>query len=141
MKDLKLLTKEIFTDKDKFGVDREYLYLKYEYEDDEGNTHNRIYPKVKLPIYASLLPRVDEETTTNTLFGSTHEKAYIPVEDGLELCKATVRVHAWDGHHYAEDVYMVDVITKRAVKKMTLSEIEEKLKCKIELVSEKGEEK
>lgn len=139
MKDLKLLTKEIFTGKDEFGVDREYLYLKYEYEDDEGNTHNRIYPKVKLPIYTNLFPRIDAEETTNTLLGSIHQKAYIPVEDGLELCKTTVRVNAWDGHHYAEDVYMVDVITKRAVKKMTLSEIEEKLGYKVEVVSEERE--
>lgn len=36
-----------------------------------------------------------------------------------------------------ENVSIVDVITKRTVKKMALSEIEEKLGHKVEIVSEK----
>lgn len=139
MKDIKLLTIELFTDEDEFGSIRKYLYLEYEYKDDNGNTHNRIYPKIELPIYQDRLPIVDQEDIT--IAGLIHQtRSYIPSEDGLELRKTNLIVNDGNGKVIrCDDVNMVDVITERVTKKMTLSEIEEKLGYKVEVVSEKGE--
>ena len=139
MKDIKLLTIELFTDEDEFGSIRKYLYLKYEYKDDNGNTYNRIYPKIELPIYQDRLPIVDrEDITIAGLIRQT--RSYIPSEDGLELRETNLIVNGENGKVIrCDDVNMVDVITERVTKKMTLSEIEEKLGYKVEVVSEKGE--
>lgn len=141
MKDIKLLTFVPFTAKDECENKRKYLYLKYEYKDDVGNTHNRIFPKVELPIYIDRLPMVGEEPMTSfEYFHNLHYlHCYIRVEDGLTLCKGDTNVKTENGEKlHFHDVNMVDVITKRVTKKMTLSEIEEKLGYKVEVVSEKG---
>ena len=139
MKDIKLIRLEPFTDKDEFENNRAYLYLKYEYKDDNGNTHNKIYPKVELPICDDKLPEVDHEYVTLCKY-IQKGRFYIPLfEDGLILHETDIVVNDEKGEVIAlQNVSIVDVITKRTVKKMTLSEIEEKLGYKVEIVSEKG---
>ena len=126
MKDIKLIRLEPFTDKDEFGNNRVYLYLKYEYKDDNGNTHNRIYPKVELPIRDDKFPEVYQEDITLCKY-IPKRRFYIPLLEGLTLHETNIVTD--DEKEKAivvENVNMVDIITKRAVKKMALSEIEEK---------------
>lgn len=138
MKDIKLVRLEPFTDKDEFGNNRAYLYLKYEYKDDNGNTHNKIYPKVELPICDDKLPKIDHEDVTICEYIQKRH-FYIPLLEGLTLRETNIVTDDEKGKAIAlKNVSMVDIITKRAVKKMTLSEIEEKLGYKVEVVSEKG---
>lgn len=82
MKDIKLIRLEPFTDEDEFGNNRAYLYLKYEYKDDNGNTRNRIIP---------------------LLGGLILHETNIVTDDEKAIA--------------LENVNMVDIITKRAVKK------------------------
>ena len=138
MKDIKLIRLEPFTDEDEFGNNRAYLYLKYEYKDDNGNTHNRIYPKVELPICDVKLPEVNHEDVTSCAYIQKC-RFYIPLLEGLTLHETNIVTDdEKEKTIVLKNVNMVDVITKRAVKKMTLSEIEEKLGYKVEIVSEKG---
>ena len=128
MKDIKLIRLEPFTDEDEFGNNRAYLYLKYEYKDDNGNTHNRIYPKVELPICDDKLPEVYHDHEDVTLYRYIQKgRFYIPLLGGLTLHETNIVTDDEKKKAIAlENVNMVDIITKRAVKKMALSEIEEK---------------
>lgn len=117
MKDIKLVRLEPFTDKDEFGNNRAYLYLKYEYKDDNGNTHNRIYPKVELPICVDKLPKVDCEDVSICAY-SQKMHFYIPLLEGLTLRETNIVTDDEKEKEIAlENVSMVDIITKRDVKK------------------------
>lgn len=119
------------------GIDRDtgsvshYLRLVYTYEDGNGNLHEVVIPKLSLSLLDSRIPTIE---TVQPNFVAI-ERGYIDI-GSLELKRTNVTVtnHEGEKSTYA-DAYYVDVLKKRAIKKMTLEEIEKKLGCKIELVS------
>ena len=126
---------QVYTDKDEVGVKRLYLKISYSYEDNFGNKKGFVVPKIELPFRSDLLPIIVEEASTpwqNRYFIKTREL-------GLECKKVEeITVTGENGESVkCENVALVDVMQERAVKKMTLSEIEEKLGYKVELISEK----
>ena len=108
-----------------------YLRLVYEYKDDNGNLHEVIIPKVSLSFFESHIPTIEE--SNSGWFGTMSGSITV---GSLRLETVNVPVANYEGKESTvENTYYVDVIKKRAVKKMTLEEIEKKLGCKIEIVS------
>lgn len=132
----KLKEIKLYTEKDlDANSESHYLRLVYEYKDDNGNLHEVIIPKLSLSFFENHVPTVEEQNSG--WFGSMSGSITV---GSLRLETANVEVTNYEGKKSTcENTYYVDAIKKRAVKKMTLEEIEKKLRCKIELVSEKGE--
>lgn len=109
-----------------------FLSLTYTAEDMSGvyeliipkmNIHNCLY---KSPLFESKIERVFESVTV--LFDDCQFK----------LSKKDVCFKGADGkEHIAEDVYYLVNTVEKKTHKMTLSEIEEKLGYKVEIVSKK----
>ena len=113
LKDLKLNKK-----KDNFGNERYYLSVTY-HVDESHKSYDITYPRIELPLVGS--PSIKTECKCNPL-------PYRTIDLGFGDCELG----------YDEDgrfAYRTNVVEK--AEKMTLSEIEEKLGHKIELVSEK----
>lgn len=128
----------VYKDKDKFGVERLYLRISYSYEDNLGNKKELVIPKIELPFRCDLLPHIVEEDVS-TLW-QNHPRYFIKTrESGLECEKVEeVTVAGENGEPVkCKNTAFVEAIRERAVKKMTLSEIEEKLGYKVELISKK----
>lgn len=133
-KNVKLKSIEVHLDPEEMGCFKHYVSLVYTSEDTDGNQHEYHIPKIILPFHDLSVPTIRE---VDEHIGSP--SYYIPVNN-LEVKGGDITVVTEDGE--TEEVHekiWVDVIKKRAVKKMTLKEIEKKLGYKIELVSEKGE--
>lgn len=109
-----------------------YLKFTFEYEDDMG-LHQRIYPKVGLPISSFSLP-------FDTLFydqdGFDH---HIESCDQMPIYKSSCADPRDDSKLY-KDVCVIDAIIKPAIHEMTIEEIEEKLGYKIKVVSKEESE-
>lgn len=133
----KLKEIKLYTEKDlDTNAESHYLRLVYEYKDDNGNLHEVIIPKLSLSFFEGSIPAINEELSD--LFGigcGIPRGCYIDVRS-LEIERSTVKTTDENGNKVIfNDVYFVDIIKKRAVKKMTLEEIEKKLGYKVELVS------
>ena len=129
---------QVYKDKDEVGVKRLYLKISYSYEDNFENKKELVIPKIELPFRSDLLPLIVEEEAS-TLW-QNHRRYFIKTrESGLECEKVEeVTVTGENGESVkCKNAAFVDVMQERAVKKMTLSEIEEKLGYKVELISEK----
>lgn len=115
------------------GTELHYLRLVYSYEDCYGNKHELTIPKLSLNVFDLEIPEI-KSITTPLLCGSI-DREYIEVGD-LTLEKTDTTVSDENGKYYdVSNVSSVDVIASRAVKKMTLEEVEKALGYKIELIS------
>lgn len=129
---------QVYKDKDEAGVKRLYLKISYSYEDNLGNKKGLVIPKIELPFRSDLLPHIVGEDVS-TLW-QNHPRYFIKTrESGLECEEVEeVTVTGENGEPVkCKNAAFVEAIRERAVKKMTLSEIEEKLGYKVELISEK----
>lgn len=121
---------------------RFYMKLTYVYEDVKGNEHTRAYPKVDFPLELSLdLPIIEAPSLEAPLFGPN---MYIKYNDSQQISYGDVFIHTGSVSVPANvdiDVYYIDYISKPYVRKMTLKEIEKRLGYKVEVVSDKKEEK
>ena len=139
-KNVKLEWCRVYKDKGEFGVERLYLRISYSYEDNLGNKKELVIPKIELPFRPDLLPHIVEEDVS-TLW-QNHPRYFIKTrESGLECEEVEeVTVAGENGElvkFKCKNTAFVEVIRERAVKKMTLSEIEEKLGYKVQLISKK----
>lgn len=97
------------------------LSLTYIIKDTVGNIYERTYPEIHIPIPMFDIPKLKEELVS---FGG----CYVPPAK-------TYMIPSDDQWRLGEVVY-TDRLIKRATKKMTLSEVENELGYKVELVSE-----
>lgn len=129
LKEIKLYSEK----EEKSDFKHHYLRLVYSYEDYYGNKHELTIPKLSLNIFDLGIPEI-KSITTPLLCGSI-DREYIEVGD-LTLEKTDTVVSDENGKYYdVSNVSSVDVIASRAVKKMTLEEVEKALGYKIELIS------
>lgn len=136
-KNVKLEWCLVYEDKDEFGVERLYLRISYSYEDNFGNKKELVIPKIELPFRSDLLPHIVEDVSTPW---QNHPRYFIKTrESGLECEKVEEVIVAGENGEpvKCKNTAFVEAIRERAVKKMTLSEIEEKLGYKVELISKK----
>lgn len=113
-----------------------FLELVYEVENDSG-IYEHIYPKVDLCINKSRLPILENNTS---LYPFAEDYIHFDDDVTMPLMKTNITVKNLKGKEVkCEHTYYVVRTIKEKTHKMTLSEIEEKLGYKIELVSEKGE--
>lgn len=105
-----------------------YLQLVYQYEDKDG-IHELTIPQVEFPFGNRLNLKHIYETNPALRRVS------------IRLCTEgdVANVYLHDTKSNDGMVYYVDKIIKRKPKKMTIEEIEQKLGCKIEIVSSKKE--
>lgn len=148
---------------------RFYMKLTYVYSDAKGNEHTRIYPKVDFPLELSLdLPIIEAPSLEVPSFGpnicikynnqqqisygdvfihtgSVSVPANVDIVEkiGPGSMNAPIPDISTDVSRYDRyiDVYYIDYISKPYVRKMTLKEIEKRLGYKVEVVSDKKEEK
>lgn len=135
MKNLKLEYHETYIEDGEL-----YLSIEYSYYDKENNRHALVIPKITLPIFENSKPIIDGQV------GVTYEDCFIRIfAKGLHIDSVyQVKFHNEKGVlqdylYFQDKTNYVDVITDYATKKMTMSEIEEKLGYKIELVREDGD--
>lgn len=136
---------------------RFYMKLTYVYEDDKGNEHTRIYPKIDFPvdmsedlpimlpdfIHSSIFEARDPKVLYGEVFvhtGSVSVPADIRIVEriGPGSLKKPVPDISTDVSRYNrfDDVYFADYISGPCIKEMTLEEIEKKLGYKVKIVSE-----
>lgn len=143
---------------------RFYMKLTYVYEDAKGNEHTRVYPKVDFPLELSLdLPIIEapsfgpnmrikyndsQQISYGDVFihtGSVSVPANVDIVEKIGPGSMNVPIPdiSTDVSRYDRyiDVYYIDYISKPYVRKMTLKEIEKRLGYKVEVVSDKKEEK
>lgn len=107
-----------------------YMKLIYNYTDDKGNEHCRVFPKVCFPTELCNNPLIGCLCSPSSLepsyfFEPNINRIYIE-RDIVDTPKGIF-----------DDVAFVDWITKYAIQDMTLEEIENKLGHKVKIVSEK----
>lgn len=107
--------------------------LIYTYKNENGDKMKLTIPKIRLPFGPDELPFVHKIVTTH------REEFYIPTsKSGLRLEESDIHYTDSDGaEHDIKDVAFSVEIVERAVKKITVEEIEKQLGYKIEIVSEK----
>ena len=134
-KSIKLLSAYIVSDSNDNG---RYLYLNYECIDKNGNEYMTVIPKICLPfININTFPWICEEYDCDL---ETSDDTYIQLaDDKLEILASSGTVYDYNGKAVEYTNEKIIVIPKKndIPKKMTLSEIEEELGYKIELVEEK----
>ena len=134
-KSTKLLSAWIDRDSDDNGC---YLYLTYECIDKNGNEYMVMIPKICLPfINTNEFPWICENRNYDS---EISDDMYIQLaDDKLEILTASETVYDYNGHavEYTDEKIIVIPKKNDVPKKMTLSEIEEELGYKIELVEEK----
>lgn len=134
-KNVKLLSASIDRDSDD---NSRYLRLTYECIDKNGNKHMIVIPKICLPfINTNAFPCIFENRSYDS---ETSDDTYIQLaDDKLEILASsgTVYDYNWNAVEYTDTKIIVIPKKNDIPKKMTLSEIEEELGYKIELVEEK----
>lgn len=117
-------------------TDRMYLHLSYTFFDKEGNKHELIIPKIKLPFRETELPKIISNEYPVGL-RIRNVDYYIPTDDlPIERHDGIVTDYKGNEHPY-KDVAYIDRIVEYAVKEMTQEEIEKELGYKVKIVSEK----
>lgn len=155
--------KDISTYRDDYDY-RFYMKLTYVYNDAKGNEHTRIYPKIDFPLELSLdLPIIEapsfgpdmwiknsnsQQISYGDVFihtGSVSVPANVDIVEKIGPGSMNVPIPdiSTDVSRYDRyiDVYYIDYISKPYVRKMTLKEIEKRLGYKVEVDSDKKEEK
>lgn len=134
-KSTKLLSAWIDRDSDN---NRRYLRLTYECIDKNGNEYMVVIPKICFPfINTNAFPWIFENRSYDS---ETSDDTYIQLaDDELEILTSSGTVYDYNGNAVEYTDAKIIVIPKKDTtpKKMTLSEIEEELGYKIELVEEK----
>ena len=133
-KSTKLLSAWIDRDSDD---NSRYLRLTYECIDKNGNEYMVVIPKICLPfINTNAFPWICENRNYDS---ETSDDTYIQLaDDKLEILTSSGTVYDYNGKAVKYTDAKIIVIPKKndIPKKMTLSEIEEELGHKIELVEE-----
>ncbi len=112
-----------------------FLKLVYEYTDNAGNLRHRIYPKLLLPLAQLGLPEEHFDDVRYTT-GETI-RPYLKCDSRAMLYQCTCDEAI--KRNVSDSSYAFDIIIEEAQpKKMTMKEIEERLGCKIEIVSEEN---
>lgn len=123
------------------STNKVYLYLEYQYTDQEGNVHQYILPKVEIPIPINRIPVI--RTIDEDLFSrKTTEKWLIPiVEQYLPLHPGDIDIELETGQIFQHRASYCDRVIKwnDDRKEMTLSDIERKLGYKVKIVADKEE--
>ena len=109
-----------------------YLNLIYKYEDEDGNKHTVVIPKVLIPFSQQDLPVIRSSPSYNEYL---LERPYIDCRDSMMLYKSTCDLASERG--VKEPAYYFNIITEYAIKEMTLDEIEKELGYKVKIVSKK----
>ena len=109
-----------------------YLKLIYKYEDEDGNKHTVVIPKVLIPFSQQDLPVIRSYPSYNEYL---LERPYIACRDSMMLYKSTCDLASERG--VKEPAYYFNIITEYATKEMTLDEIEKELGYKVKIVSKK----
>ena len=109
-----------------------YLKLIYKYEDEDGNKHTVVIPKVLIPFSQQDLPVIRSSPSYNEYL---LERPYIDCRDSMMLYKSTCDLASERG--VKEPAYYFNIITEYATKEMTLDEIEKELGYKVKIVSKK----
>ena len=109
-----------------------YLKLIYKYEDEDGNKHTVVIPKVLIPFSQQDLPVIRSSPSYNEYL---LERPYIDCRDSMMLYKSTCDLASERG--VKESAYYFNIITEYATKEMTLDEIEKELGYKVKIVSKK----
>ena len=109
-----------------------YLKLIYKYEDEDGNKHTVVIPKVLIPFSQQDLPVIRSSPSYNEYL---LERPYIDCMDSMMLYKSTCDLASERG--VKEPAYYFNIITEYATKEMTLDEIEKELGYKVKIVSKK----
>ena len=117
LKDIKL-----YKDKNPYGNEQYYLSVIYGYENDRGK-YELYIPKILVPIRTDTIPVISQE------FGGLLKE---PMTIDLGFGELTVM----PGGKNKYELYH-ETVLERKTRKMTLSEIEEELGYKIEIVREK----
>ena len=109
-----------------------YLKLIYKYEDEDGNKHTVVIPKVLIPFSQQDLPVIRSSPSYNEYL---LERPYIDCRDSMMLYKSTCDLAS--ERDVKEPAYYFNIITEYATKEMTLDEIEKELGYKVKIVSKK----
>ena len=109
-----------------------YLKLIYKYEDEDGNKHTVVIPKVLIPFSQQDLPVIRSSPSYNEYL---LERPYIDCRDSMMLYKSTCDLASERG--VKEPAYYFNIITEYTTKEMTLDEIEKELGYKVKIVSKK----
>lgn len=111
--------------------DKIYLTLNYIYKDNNDNVHRFSIPKIRLPFYDNMIPEINLNAPEPYIFLN---------DNNLRLDRGDLVVKDYTGKvTKINDAHCVNVIIKKPVKEMTISEIEEKLGYKIKIINENGE--
>lgn len=122
----------LYTELSENGRVSHYLRLVYTYEDLDGNQYEMVIPKVSMSSFEYSIPKIER------MSGCMYPDYRINVDGYFPVKRTDFTVTAESGKQVsAVDTAYAEVRTKTVTKKMTLSDIEKKLGCKIELVSEK----
>ena len=120
------------------GNNSSYLRLTYECIDKNGNEYIVVIPKICFPfINTNAFPWICENRNH---YSETSDDMYIQLaDDKLEILTSSGTVYDYNGNavEYTDEKIIVIPKKNDIPKKMTLSEIEEELGYKIELVEEK----
>lgn len=131
-----------------------YMKLIYNYTDDKGNEHCRVFPKVCFPeplLYNLPMPETDNypPVISNPTLGEIDkfycDKLWLPegvskIYPRIDLKMNYVTIKEGSvatPKGICDDALFVDWITEYATQDMTLEEIENKLGHKVKIVSEK----
>ena len=127
------------------STNKVYLYLEYQYTDQEGNVHQYILPKVEIPIPTKQIPiikSVEEVPFTFTFGQKIKEKRIIPIfERYLPLHSGDIDIELENGQIFHCQVPYFDRVIKwnDDRKEMTQEEIEQKLGYKVKIITDKEE--
>lgn len=115
-----------------------YMKLIYNYTDDKGNEHCRVFPKVCFPTELCNIPLISNAVCVPSgclCSPSSLEPSYFFKPNINRIYIERDMVDTPKGGF--DDVAFVDWITEYATQDMTLEEIENKLGHKVKIVSEK----
>lgn len=113
---------------------RWYLKLIYKYEDNTGNKHTVVIPKVSIPFSQGVIPFIN--TPAPYYYPSSqleHERPYINCGDSMILYKSVCDLARERG--VEDPAYYFDIITEYASREMTLDEIEKELGYKVKIIN------
>ena len=109
-----------------------YLKLIYKYEDEDGNKHTVVIPKVLIPFSQQDLPVIKSSASCNEYF---LELPHIDCSYSMMLYESTCEIASERG--VKEPDYYFNIITEYATKEMTLDEIEKELGYKVKIINKK----
>ena len=115
-----------------------YMKLIYNYTDDKGNEHCRVFPKVCFPTELCNIPPISNVVCVPSgclCRPSSLESSYFFEPNINRIYIERDMVNTPEGG--LDDVAFADWITEYATQDMTLEEIENKLGYKVKIVSEK----